>query len=254
MEKNEKIRYLIVILVCLVGLYYFGYFSLNSDNQTLSPQPRQYVELSIILTSSSSGEWYRGEDDLPHFRALFDYAVHNEGNILADDTMINSYQDEQLLESWTEDIAAGSRYTDTITNIKLLYDTTSSVKIEATYQNQIKTETSTFTAELPRDQSADVRLFITPNDPEIIELRNRIVRYKLLHRYQILLLLVTNTIISLDLHSHLSLTSLFLDLVTNNQLRQIGWDHIHIRYYYQPNSVMPSNELVYISQCDFGVQ
>ena len=105
----------------------------------------------------------------------------NNGNTIAHETTIKCYIDDTLIDTSSVDIVDETYYTDAIEDINIQYDKTVTVTVGATYQDQTQSDSVILKAELPRQQTEDANLFITPYDPVIIELRNQIVRNKPIH-------------------------------------------------------------------------
>jgi len=173
MEKRGWFTTPIIIGVIIV----LSYVYLTQDGK--KTESNQYVELSTDIGHTTMS-WHRGPEDLPCATTTIRYTVQNQGNILADDVSISCVLDGEIVEEMERDIQSTSYY-EGQTSFELQYDTSTTVMITATYQTQTSADSVSLNTDFPRYNTELASFFITPDDPIIEDLRDRIVKWAPVH-------------------------------------------------------------------------
>lgn len=108
--------------------------------------------------------------------------IRNIGNTNADNVYVRAEFSGDEIYSSTVDIPAGAVYSVNLVDINIKYDNSETLSLSASCDEESEYSVYTISAIFPRYEDVDIlSLYITPDHPEVIALRNQIVQNSLIH-------------------------------------------------------------------------
>jgi hypothetical protein len=189
MAKRKVVITLAIILSIIVVLAGFmiinelkrpSYSSNLSDEQThQQPEPILAPAISTYMYEVS-GYWTRDSNtDLPAYISTVGYYVRNSGNANAENVNVTIKIDEVTHNQHTILLLAPyQEYSSTFT-VTINYDGTKTILLDASCLKSSDSATLSVKATLPRSFEKNLcKLFITPNEANVVSIKNQILRDK----------------------------------------------------------------------------
>jgi len=155
------------------------YFSTPEEQDQTSPQPVTTPIISAYLYEVS-GYWTRASgSDLPVYITNVGYSVRNYGNGDADDVQVVVRVDGvTYLEQTIKLIRSYDVYSNSF-SLTIPYDTSKTIGLYASCTESSDSAGLTIYAALPRYFNPDLcKLFITPNEANVVQIKNQILSNK----------------------------------------------------------------------------
>jgi len=179
-KKTSIIIVSVIAIAVFIILQRYPTDSLDSID-IRKPQIRRYVDFSITF-QLGYGTWYSSQEDIPYYSQTVNAVVRNVGNMNADNVYIRAEFSGDEIYSSTVDIPAGAVYSLNLVDIDIKYDSSGTLSLSASCDEESEYSTYTISAVFPRYEDVDIlRLYITPDHPKVIALRNQIVQNSLIH-------------------------------------------------------------------------
>lgn len=174
----------IIVAIIALALVVFLQSSLTNRPKNIDghePKIRRYVDFSITF-QPGQGTWYGSQEDIPYYSQTVNVVVTNVGNMNADNVYIKAEFSGDEIYSSTVDIPAGAVYSLNLVDIDIKYDSSGTLSLSASCDEDSEYGTYTISAVFPRYEDLDIlKLYITPDHPQVIALRNQIVQNSLIH-------------------------------------------------------------------------
>lgn len=189
MTKIAAVLIAVMLIIVFAGalfLYYSWQRSTGSEGSTrdTGSQTQQPTLKAILKVDGyvSDGHWSRNSTtDLPDYSSNMAYSVSNNGNLAATNVAVTITVNGQLFtNNMVPSLATSDRDTYYF-SLSTPYDSTSTVQIQATCQDSTDSYTLTVGSMFPRyfpDDPNVVKLFITPKEANVVNMKNSIVQAK----------------------------------------------------------------------------
>lgn len=176
----------VILFASFIVLYRdpFNFFNKTSSGSqdSIFPDSSQFVTKSDLEVdiNEKNNMWRRNSfSDLPELQKELVFTVENKGNCEAKNVQVTIKENWAIIREYsisTLQVYDMKTYSVTVT---IDYDKTKTITIEAVSSESSDDKTITVKAELPRDpDSKYAQLFITPEENDVIELKNQILENK----------------------------------------------------------------------------
>ena len=171
----------LAVIICILFIFFFPYSPKGGTvwNSVIEPQITYKAVLDVDGYASSSYWTRNSATDLPDCVNTIVCSVTNTGNSPASNVNLEVKVDGAVLETRSfPSIAVGAVVTHSLT-ITIQYDSTRNLFVYASCSESEDSYSFSVTSTLPRYLDQDISsLYVTPNEPTLVALKNQILKDK----------------------------------------------------------------------------
>jgi predicted transglutaminase-like cysteine proteinase len=183
LSKSAKI-FVGLVLIAVIIVASFIFFSgnslipgLNGDSKSSSFPLIVFEPKLVVNIQEQTGFWARNSyTDLPELEKGVELSVTNTGNSEAQEIRVTIKEDWNVANEYSITTLQPSETSSYSFTVHVNYDSTKNILVEAVCQQSSDSESISVNAVLPRQfDEALCKLFVTPSEQSLVNLRNQII-------------------------------------------------------------------------------